>query len=147
MRAFAMPMTADLDNDRNPPGPQVKVVVLLKRKPGMSREDFKRYYETRHAVLATQVVPGLLDYRRTYLSADRPAFEAPAVAPEFDVMTTLVFADAAAYEHAFATLQRPEIARRIAADEEQLFDRTCIRSYLAEECVSDLNSIGYGGAH
>jgi hypothetical protein len=117
---------------------QVKIVVLLKRKPGMTRDDFARYYETRHAVLATRLVPGLLDYRRTYVSGDRPAFGAPADSLEFDVITTLVFADAAAYERAAKTLRLPEIAQQIADDEEHLFDRTCIRSYLAEEYISDL---------
>jgi uncharacterized protein (TIGR02118 family) len=121
----------------------LKVVVLLKRKPGMSREDFVRYYESRHAVLATELVPGLLDYRRTYVSGERPAFGAAPDSLDFDVITTLVFADRAAYEHAFHTLQRPEIARRIADDEEQLFDRSCIRSYLAEEYVSDLANATY----
>jgi len=124
----------------------LKVVVLLKRKPGMSREDFVRYYESRHAVLATELVPGLLEYRRTYVSGDHPAFGAAPDSPEFDVITTLVFADLAAYEHAFHTLQRPEIARRIAEDEEQLFDRRCIRSYLAEEYVSDLPTAGVDAA-
>ena len=119
----------------------VKVVVLLKRRRGMSREDFVHYYENRHAVLATQVVPGLLDYSRTYICGERPAFGGAPEPPDFDVITTLVFTDAAAYENAFTTLQRPDIARQIAGDEEQLFDRTCIRSYLAEEYVSNLADV------
>lgn len=124
--------------ERSVPQRQVKIVVLLKRKPGMSREYFVRNYEGRHAPLATQLVPGLLDYRRTYIGGERPAFGDQCDSPGFDVITTLVFADMPAYEHAFKTLQRPEIARQIADDEEQLFDRTMTRSYLAEEFVSDL---------
>jgi len=116
----------------------IKVVTMLKRKPGMSRAEFMRYYEGRHAVLATQVVPGLVDYRRMYIGAERPAFGAAGPALEFDVITTLVFADAEAYEKAFETLKRPEIAQLIAADEEQLFDRASITAYLVEEYVSDL---------
>jgi len=118
--------------------PQVKIVTLLKRKAGMSREDFVRYYESRHAVLATEVVPGLTDYRRMYIDPGRPAFGMPADSPGFDVITTLVFADAAAYEHAFQTLARADIAQRIAADEEHLFDRTCIKAYIVDEYVSEL---------
>jgi uncharacterized protein (TIGR02118 family) len=116
----------------------IKIVTLLKRKPGMSREEFIRYYEARHAVLATQMVPGLLDYRRMYIGAERPAFGAAGPTLEFDVITTLVFADTEAYEKAFETLKQPEIAQRIAEDEEQLFDRTSITAYLVEEYVSDL---------
>lgn len=118
--------------------PQIKIVTLLKRKAGMSREEFIRYYEARHAVLATEVVPGLLDYRRTYVDGADPAFGTPAESLAFDVITTLVFADKASYEKAFDTLKRPEIAQRIAEDEEHLFDRTCIRAYFAEEYVSEV---------
>jgi uncharacterized protein (TIGR02118 family) len=118
--------------------PQVKIITLLKRKAGLSREEFMRYYESRHAILATQVVPGLVDYRRMYIDPDRPAFGMPADALSFDVITTLVFADVAAYEKAFQTLARPEIAQRIADDEEHLFDRTCIKAYIVDEYTSDL---------
>jgi uncharacterized protein (TIGR02118 family) len=121
-----------------PKNPQVKIVTLLKRKAGMSREDFVRYYESRHAVLATEVVPGLMDYRRMYIDPGRPAFGMPADSLGFDVITTLVFADAAAYEHAFQTLARPDIAQRIAEDEEQLFDRACIKAYIVDEYISEL---------
>ena len=107
----------------------------------MSRADFVQYYESRHAVLATQVVPGLLDYRRMFINAARPAFGMPAEDPGFDVITTLVFADQAAYEHAFETLTRAEIAQRISADEEQLFDRACIKAYLVDEYVSVLETL------
>jgi uncharacterized protein (TIGR02118 family) len=117
---------------------QVKVVTLLKRKPGMSREDFVRYYEARHAVLATQLVPGMLDYRRTYITPDRPAFGTSPPALDFDVITSLVFADLASYQRAFDTLKRPEIAQQIAADEENLFDRSNITAYIVEEHVSEL---------
>jgi hypothetical protein len=73
-----------------------------------------------------------------YISADRPAFGTQPPALYFDVITTLVFADMAAYENAFDTLKRPEIAGRIAEDEEHLFDRTHITAYLVEEYASDL---------
>jgi len=118
--------------------PQVKIVTLLKRKAGMSREDFVRYYESRHAVLAAEVVPGLMDYRRMYIDPGRPAFGMPADSLGFDVITTLVFADAAAYENAFQTLARPDIAQRIAEDEEHLFDRACIKAYIVDEYISEL---------
>jgi hypothetical protein len=117
--------------------PHIKVVTMLKRKPGMSREEFVRRYETHHAVLATKLVPGLLDYRRMYISAERPAFGTQPPALDFDVITTLVFADAASYEKAFETLKRPEIAQQIAEDEEHLFDRTNITAYLVDEYASD----------
>lgn len=121
-----------------PKQPHVRVVTFLKRKPGMSREAFREYYESRHAVLATRVVPGLVDYRRLYISAERPAFGTQPPALDFDVITTLVFEDRAAYERAFAVLCEPAVAQLIAADEEQLFDRTHITAYLVDDYASEL---------
>jgi hypothetical protein len=57
---------------------------------------------------------------------------------DFDVITSLVFADMQSYQRAFDTLKRPEIAQRIAEDEEQLFDRSNITAYIVEEHVSEL---------
>jgi len=112
---------------------EVTVVTLLKRKPGMSREAFIEYYETRHAVLATRVVPGLIDYRRMYIDPDHMAFGMPPASPGYDVITMLVFADAAAYQSAFHTLSDPEISQQIAEDEEHLFDRSGIRAWVVDE--------------
>lgn len=111
----------------------VTVVTLLKRRPGMSREAFIEYYETRHAVLATRVVPGLISYRRMYMDPDQMAFGMPPASPGYDVITVLVFEDADAYRKAFAALSDPEIAQRIADDEEHLFDRSCIRAWIVDE--------------
>jgi hypothetical protein len=74
-----------------------------------------------------------------YISAERPAFGTPASTLDFDVITTLVFADTAAYEKAFEILRRPAIAQQIADDEAQLFDRSNITAYLVDEYVSDLD--------
>ena len=121
-----------------PKKPHVKIVTMLKRKSGMSREAFVQRYETYHAVLATKLVPGLLDYRRMYISAERPAFGTQPPELDYDVITTLVFADMGSYERAFETLKRPDIAQQIAEDEEFLFDRTHITAYLVDEYSSDL---------
>jgi hypothetical protein len=43
------------------------------------------------------------------------------------------------YQRAFDALKQPEIARRIAEDEEQLFDRSNITAYIVEEHVSELD--------
>jgi hypothetical protein len=117
---------------------QIKIVTLLKRKPGMSREAFIDYYETRHAVLATRVVPGLIDYRRMYLDPEQMAFGMPESSSGYDVITTLVFADADGYQKAFSALSDPAIAQQIAEDEERLFDRTCIRAWVVDERRSTL---------
>ena len=112
---------------------EVTVVTLLKRKPGMSREAFIAYYESRHAVLAARVVPGLMEYRRMYIDPEHMAFGMPSASPGYDVITTLVFANAAAYQAAFQALSDPEISQQIAEDEEHLFDRSGIRAWVVDE--------------
>jgi hypothetical protein len=119
---------------------EVTVVTLLKRKAGMSREAFIQYYESRHAVLATQLVPGLIDYRRMYLDPGQMAFGMPAHSPGFDVITILVFANGAAYRRAFEALSNAEVSQQIADDEEHLFDRTCIRAWIVDQHRSDLST-------
>ena len=41
-----------------------KVMVMIKRKPGMSMADFINYYETRHAPLGASKLPGEVCARR-----------------------------------------------------------------------------------
>lgn len=111
----------------------IKIVTLLKRKPGMSRDAFIAHYEQVHAPLAVTLIPGLVGYRRSYIDPSRPAFGQNSESPGFDAITELLFADEAAYEGALAAFARPEVAAAIAADEENLFDRTCIKAYVVEE--------------
>jgi len=116
----------------------IKMVILLSRKPGMSREDFIRHYETVHAVLAVKLVPGMTDYRRNFLDVSKPAFGVTNEHPGFDCITEMVFPDRAAYERAFAEFSKPEVIEAIIQDEGKLFDRTRIRTYMVDEFVSKL---------
>ena len=48
----------------------IKVIVMLKRKPGLSPEEFRHKYETGHAPLAVKLFGHLwTEYRRNYLGA------------------------------------------------------------------------------
>ena len=116
----------------------VKFIVLLKRKPGMSRADFIRHYETVHAVLAVKLVPGMIDYRRNFIDFDKVSFGMKNDHPGFDCVTEMIFPDMATYERAFAEFSKQEVVDAITQDEEKLFDRTTIRSYIVEEHVSKL---------
>ncbi|MET0269253.1 MAG: nuclear transport factor 2 family protein [Sphingomonas sp.] len=109
----------------------LKCVALLRRKPGMADDDFVAYYETRHAPLITGLCPDILAYRRNFVQRDgRIAFGAPI---DFDVVTELVFADRAAYDRFSARCAEPEVARLIAEDEENVFDRAATRMMVVEE--------------
>ncbi|MBB3981041.1 hypothetical protein GGR44_000672 [Sphingobium fontiphilum] len=109
-----------------------RLVTLLRRRPGMSAEDFRAYYESRHRVMGERVLSGqALRYVRRYV---RPLQEGRA--PGFDVVMEIDFADRAAHDRCMAMLATPDIAREIAEDEERLFDRAATLSFTVEECES-----------
>jgi uncharacterized protein (TIGR02118 family) len=111
----------------------IKIVTLLRRKAGMSRQDFIRYYESTHAVLAKKLIPGLDNYSRNYIDPGRGAFGMSAESPGFDCVTEIIFPNETVYAAALAAIAKPEVAEAIARDEENLFDRSAIRSYIVEE--------------
>lgn len=110
-----------------------KCIAMLKCKPGLSREAFVDYYETRHSVLIRKLLPGILAYRRNYVDVEG-AYIFPDAAPiDFDVITEIWLADRQAYDAFAAKAGEPEIARLIAEDEENLFDRGASRMFVVEE--------------
>jgi hypothetical protein len=117
----------------------VTVVVLLKRREGMSEEDFRDYYENSHSVLARSIIPGLMRYTRNYVVRDtvslaRQIGDAPP--PAFDVITELVFADESAYSEFRRSFSDPATVALIARDEAKLFDPTFMQSFIVEPAES-----------
>ena len=49
-------------------GPVHKVFIFLKRRPGMSTEAFRDYYENHHRPLMEPYLRGLAGYVRNYLN-------------------------------------------------------------------------------
>jgi uncharacterized protein (TIGR02118 family) len=97
------------------------MVALLKRRSGMSMQEFIEYYEKRHAVLARELLPELRDYRRNYVMHVGP--RSNAVDPDFDVITEMYFDDAAAAQAMYDRLRSDTVlARRMQEDEAALFD-------------------------
>jgi len=116
-----------------------RLVALLSRKPGMSMEDFRAYYEGNHAPLILSLLPEGVEYRRTYVdpttlfggSVSNPS-EAPVL--DFDVITTLSFATEELYTAARASLGTAENQARIGADEENFLDRPAKRIFVTTDC-------------
>lgn len=111
----------------------IKSIALLRRRADLSREAFIAYYEQQHAPLILSLMPGIVDYRRNFATFDG-AFVNDGAAPfDFDVVTELWFADQAAYDAAIAAATAPDVAARIAADEENFLDRAGTRMFVVEE--------------
>ncbi|MGD0505492.1 MAG: EthD domain-containing protein [Steroidobacteraceae bacterium] len=119
-----------------PAAGMVKMVFMLKRKPGMSRADFIQYYESHHRLLGEKYVPNAVRYVRRYLEPVPGPWSKPA--DEFDVLTELWFANQQEADKAMKHLSEPAIHEEIAQDEARLFDRTRSRMYIVTETESAL---------
>lgn len=109
----------------------VKLLVMVKRKPGLSDKEFREGYENGHARLAVRLFGHLwTEYRRNWLGAAHSFAEGggPAAAEQggahrvgYDVISEIVFPDAAALEemNRLALVHHEELK----ADEERWFDR------------------------
>jgi hypothetical protein len=111
----------------------IKTIAFLKRKAGMSQAAFEDYYETRHAPLILSIAPQVSEYRRNFLRSEGAIVMPGLAALDFDVVTELWYADEAAYAAALAAFTDPVNAQRIAADEENVFDRAYTRFYVVDE--------------
>ena len=122
----------------------IKVVTLLTRKPGMSREAFIEHYETHHRKIGEKYLSGFaVKYQRRYLQSAGFRGQEGATLP-FDVLMEIWYPDQDTLNAALAVLSKDEAQAEIVADEERLFDRDLIRSYTVEEYESDLPAVQTG---
>jgi hypothetical protein len=115
----------------------VKMVFMLKRKPGMSRAEFIQYYESHHRPLGEKYVPNAVRYVRRYLEPVPGPWSTPA--DEFDVLTELWFANQQEADKAMKHLSEPAIHEEIEQDEIRLFDRPRSRVYIITETESTMS--------
>jgi uncharacterized protein (TIGR02118 family) len=115
-----------------------KVLILLKRNPGMTMAEFIDYYENHHAPLGYSFMTGVRRYVRRYLSSvdGSPDADLP-----FDAVTELWFDDRGAFDKAMAGFADPDVAGQIARDEENLFDRTRIHMLAVTEYDTQIDQL------
>lgn len=115
----------------------IKAVLLLRRKPGMSREDFIAHYDQVHAPLTLQLLPGIAEYRRLFVNPGPSPFGHPDAQLDFDVVTEMTFASQADYDRTMAAMQDEGVARQLGDDQAALFDASAPnRRFFATESVS-----------
>lgn len=118
----------------------VKMIFLLTKKPGMSREAFIERYEAKHAPCALDLIPYMSEYRRTYVPEDgmlSVSHVGPAAEkPDFDVVTELWFKDQAALDEMFADMANSNKGQLIAEDEMDQFDRAKMMMMSADEYIT-----------
>jgi uncharacterized protein (TIGR02118 family) len=119
----------------------LKLVAFLKRRPGMSLEDFRKYYENRHAPLILSLMPRPpRHYVRRYIKFEGnpidPSAERPQELEFVDCITEVWFDDRAAFDATLGKFSEAVTRQQIADDEDNFLDRTKIRHVVVDEVVS-----------
>lgn len=117
----------------------MKVMLLLKRKAGLTPQQFRDYYETSHVALAHKYLGHLFqDYRRNYA---QPIGEQLGEAPNpavsdspYDAITEIWLKDAAAWDEMQRITADPVIGKIFMDDEENFLDRPALRIF---PCVEE----------
>lgn len=118
-----------------------KVIGLLKRRPGMSPEEFRNYYETHHRVIGEKYLREYaVRYVRRYLQGFADPITGAFAEQDYDVLLEIWYRDKDAFERANQLFAEPQISAEIATDEEKLFDRGASRFFTLQEVESDLSS-------
>ena len=115
-----------------------KILLLMKRRPGMSVEAFRDYYETRHAPLALQHGTSMSRYVRRFLDPQPHAESGTCDELPYDVITELWFDDEAKFRGTLGYITTQIMPDDVVADELSLFDRPTMRIATVVECESDL---------
>jgi uncharacterized protein (TIGR02118 family) len=111
----------------------IKVIALLKRKPGMTLEEFSTYYFNIHAPLAMSLIPSHVDsqlLRYVQNHAVQPK-EGRSGAP-YDCVVEMGFVDIEAV-HAWRDWYESTEGEVLREDEEQFMDRSARIIILTEE--------------
>lgn len=107
--------------------PIYKVLIFLKRRPGMSLEEFREYYEGTHVPLCSKYTTGVSRYVRRYVQPLPNAITGSNEELEFDVITELWLEDRDTFDKVLQYAARGILPQEVIEDEERVFDRRKIR--------------------
>ncbi len=117
----------------------IKMVTLIKRKAGMSLQDFIDYYEANHRVIGEKYLRGhACRYVRRFLNPIPDAVSGKEKEAEYDVLMEIWFPDQAAFDAAMFAVTQPEAAQEIEEDKAKLFDPVKRCSFTVEEYESNI---------
>jgi hypothetical protein len=119
-----------------------KIVMLMKRKPGISVAQFRDYYESNHAPMAARYSQGVARYVRRYLNPlDHPE-TGPCDELPYDVITEIWFDDEAVFRSMLDYITTAIMPDAVIEDEKNLFDRASFRLATYTECETDPAKLG-----
>jgi hypothetical protein len=116
-----------------------KVIAFLKRRRGMTREEFITHYESIHAPWGTNYQKGKMGktgrYFRRYLIPHNHPFGDGSHSNEsdYDVVTEHWCDSREQYESTMGQFRAPDLASWALEDELRLFDRSKTRHFVVEQ--------------
>lgn len=117
----------------------IKVVLLVRRKPGVSRQEFRRYYESRHAPLAASYLRACVRYVRNFVVED------VAGEPDFDCMTEFWYDLDGPWREARLQIASEASRQALAVDEARFMDRDSFRVVIVSEHETGSASLSAAG--
>ncbi len=123
----------------------IKTMLFVKRKNGLSMEEFIRHYEEVHAPLAVRLIPKLKKYTRNYLSAPNSTEERIGGWQQsagfsnlgFDCVTEFWWETREDYAESKKAMGT-EALQVLPKDEETFMDRDSMFWHSVEEKISDI---------
>jgi len=109
----------------------IKYLIFISAKKGISREEFRKYYETRHAPLSQRLFPMCTDYRRNYFDPAKDVVRGQGF--DFDVVTEMWFETEGAFQEFQKKVQEPDVIAQVLADEKNFMDPDSVRIVVVDE--------------
>jgi uncharacterized protein (TIGR02118 family) len=105
----------------------IKLILQVRRKPGMDRGEFRRYYEGVHAPLAASLMEGCKRYVRNFVE------EEPDGELGFDAITEFWFDGEGRWADVRSHFAKSDSALILAEDEARFMDRSSMRIVIVSE--------------
>lgn len=103
-----------------------KILLFMKKRPDISTEAFRAYYEDRHAPLCERYSTAVTRYLRRYIEPQQHP-ETGSFEDAYDVITELWFDDEALFAGTLAYITTSIMPDEVVEDEKNLFDRSSFR--------------------
>lgn len=126
----------------------IKAIFLLKRKAGVTHEQFREHYEKSHVKLGQKYLGHLMiSYERNYVTQVRGSRSQgrKPVAWEYDCITEWMLPNAEALEEVYRIFAIPEIGQEFFDDEGRFLDRDAVIVITCQ--AGDVVNTGTGGGH
>jgi hypothetical protein len=114
----------------------IKIVALIAKRPDMTPEAFRDYYEQHHAPLIESLSPALAAYRRNYVDQSTLWSADGLREVSVDVITELWFDDEEALAAQEEVMRDRDVRRRVAEDEARFMRRELTRIFRVDETGS-----------